>query len=159
MATHSSVLAWRIPMDRGAWRAAVRRVTKSQTRLKRLSTSACMHVCMCAVKPARRKVTQNHFMATSQVDIQGKKGLGRTGEACRNDPSRPHIPPRTLLLTPSLTCRPWIKHHLCSEPRPSTPLRTVNPLLVYHTHSLTSSPWHLASSDHISTYFTSFLFP
>ena len=23
MATHSSVLAWRIPMDRGAWRATV----------------------------------------------------------------------------------------------------------------------------------------
>ena len=35
MATHSSILAWRIPMDRGAgaWRAAVLRVTKSWTRL------------------------------------------------------------------------------------------------------------------------------
>ena len=33
MATHSSVLAWRIPMDRGAWRATVHRVTKSRTRL------------------------------------------------------------------------------------------------------------------------------
>ena len=33
MATHSSVLAWRIPMDRGACRAAVHGVTKSQTRL------------------------------------------------------------------------------------------------------------------------------
>ena len=31
MATHSSVLAWRIPMDRGAWQAAVHGVTKSQT--------------------------------------------------------------------------------------------------------------------------------
>ena len=31
MATHSSVLAWRIPMDRGAWRATVHRVTKSRT--------------------------------------------------------------------------------------------------------------------------------
>ena len=30
MATHSSVLAWRIPMDRGAWQAAVHGVTKSQ---------------------------------------------------------------------------------------------------------------------------------
>ena len=27
MATHSSLLAWRIPMDRGAWRAAVHGVT------------------------------------------------------------------------------------------------------------------------------------
>ena len=33
MATHSSVLAWRIPRDRGAWRAAVHGVVKSWTRL------------------------------------------------------------------------------------------------------------------------------
>ena len=31
MATQSSILAWRIPMDRGAWRAAVCWVAKSQT--------------------------------------------------------------------------------------------------------------------------------
>jgi len=31
MATHSSILAWRIPMDRGAWRAIVYGVAKSQT--------------------------------------------------------------------------------------------------------------------------------
>ena len=31
MATHSSILAWRIPMDRGAWQAIVHRVRKSQT--------------------------------------------------------------------------------------------------------------------------------
>ena len=33
MATHSSLLAWRIPMDRGIWRATVHRVAKSRTRL------------------------------------------------------------------------------------------------------------------------------
>ena len=33
MATHSSILAWRIPMDRGAWWEAVHGVAKSQTRL------------------------------------------------------------------------------------------------------------------------------
>ena len=33
MATHFSILAWRIPMDRGAWWAIVDGVTKSQTRL------------------------------------------------------------------------------------------------------------------------------
>ena len=33
MATHSSILAWRIPMDGGAWWATVHRVTKSRTRL------------------------------------------------------------------------------------------------------------------------------
>ena len=33
MATYSYILAWRIPMDRGAWRSIVHRVAKSQTRL------------------------------------------------------------------------------------------------------------------------------
>ena len=28
MATHSSILAWRIPMDRGAWRATVQGVAR-----------------------------------------------------------------------------------------------------------------------------------
>ena len=31
MATHSSILAWRVPMDRGAWWARVHGVAKSQT--------------------------------------------------------------------------------------------------------------------------------
>ena len=38
IATLSSILSWRIPMDRGAWRATVHRVTKSQTRLSDLNT-------------------------------------------------------------------------------------------------------------------------
>ena len=33
MATHPSILAWRIPMDRGTWRATVHGVTKSGTQL------------------------------------------------------------------------------------------------------------------------------
>ena len=33
MATHSSILAWRIPVEGGAWWAIVHGVTKSQTRL------------------------------------------------------------------------------------------------------------------------------
>ena len=31
IATHSSILAWTIPIDRGAWHAAVRGVAKSWT--------------------------------------------------------------------------------------------------------------------------------
>ena len=33
MATHSNILAWRIPMDRGAWWAIAHGVTKSRTQL------------------------------------------------------------------------------------------------------------------------------
>ena len=55
MATHSSILAWRIPMDRVAWQAGVHGVAKSWTRLKRLSTAqhrqlkicVCMYICTC----------------------------------------------------------------------------------------------------------------
>ena len=31
MANHSSILSWRIPMDKGAWRATVHGVAKSRT--------------------------------------------------------------------------------------------------------------------------------
>ena len=37
MATHSSILAWRIPTDRGTWQATAHRVTESDT-TERLST-------------------------------------------------------------------------------------------------------------------------
>ena len=34
MTTHSSILGWRNPMDRGAWQAIVHGVAKSRTRLR-----------------------------------------------------------------------------------------------------------------------------
>ena len=40
MATHSSTLAWKNPMDGGAWWAAIYGVAQSRTRLKRLSSSS-----------------------------------------------------------------------------------------------------------------------
>ena len=49
MATHSSILAWRIPMDRRAWQAPVHGVTKSQTQTKRLSTAQHSIVCLLQV--------------------------------------------------------------------------------------------------------------
>ena len=33
MATHSSILAWRLPMDRGAWWATAPGVARSRTQL------------------------------------------------------------------------------------------------------------------------------
>ena len=35
MTTHSSILAWRIPMDREVWQATVHGVAKSRTRLSK----------------------------------------------------------------------------------------------------------------------------
>ena len=39
MATHSSILAWRIPMDRGAWQATVHGVAKNLRNILRLLLS------------------------------------------------------------------------------------------------------------------------
>ena len=41
-ANQSSILAWRIPTDRGAWQARVHRLAKGRTGLKRLSTQHMM---------------------------------------------------------------------------------------------------------------------
>ena len=47
MTTHSSILAWRIPMDRRAWRTTVHGVTKSQTRRKQLAHVPIGNVSLC----------------------------------------------------------------------------------------------------------------
>ena len=44
MATHSSILAWRIPMDRGAWWTVVHGVTKSQPLLSNKYTHTALRV-------------------------------------------------------------------------------------------------------------------
>ena len=44
IATHSSTLAWKNPMDRGAWWAAVHGVAKSQTRLSDFTFTFDFHV-------------------------------------------------------------------------------------------------------------------
>ena len=45
MAAHSSILAWRIPTDRGAWQGTVHGVAKSDT-TERLSTAQIYSVLM-----------------------------------------------------------------------------------------------------------------
>ena len=58
MATHSSILAWRIPMDRGAWRGTVHGVTKSLDTTEWLNTFTSkvrkcnfhdVYVCLCSL--------------------------------------------------------------------------------------------------------------
>ena len=44
MATHSSILPWKTPMDRRAWQATAHRITKSWTCLKRLSMLAFIYL-------------------------------------------------------------------------------------------------------------------
>ena len=54
MTTHSSMVAWRIPMDRGTWRATVHRITKSQTGLTHRgqeSEGSCLRRCSWVLFP------------------------------------------------------------------------------------------------------------
>ena len=44
MATHSSILVWRIPMDRGAWWAYIPWCRKESDTTEQLSTA--QHICM-----------------------------------------------------------------------------------------------------------------
>ena len=76
MATHSSILAWRIPMDRGTWRATVHRVAKSQTHLKRLSTHK--HACSIPVvlKVWLWRLQHQHHVGTCSK--HGFPGVPRT---------------------------------------------------------------------------------
>ena len=70
MATHSIILAWRIPTDRGAWRATVRRVTKSRTRLKRLSMQGSRdrrHQHIRLMPSQQDSVHPLHFLSTSSL--------------------------------------------------------------------------------------------
>ena len=63
MATHSSALAWRISMDRGAWWATVHGVAKNCTRLKQLS----MHTHIFVKHQILFKILkEKHFLLTEK---------------------------------------------------------------------------------------------
>ena len=59
MATHSSILAWKILMDRGTWWATVHRVAKSQTQSKRLSTHTGTENNLTFLSPCVPRATYN----------------------------------------------------------------------------------------------------
>ena len=65
MATHSSVLAWRIPGTGEAWLAAVYGVAQSQTWLKRLNSSSSKQILRGARQP-----NENRGSGFSKSEIQ-----------------------------------------------------------------------------------------
>ena len=56
------------PMDRGAWRATVHRVAKSQTRLKRLSMHARTYICIIKSVAVYLKLTQYNSLVAQMVN-------------------------------------------------------------------------------------------
>ena len=80
MATHYSILAWTIPMDRGVWRAVVHRAAKSQTPL---SDQAQHSTYTAAVSPGiypELSLDYSEFTPELSLNIPGRS-------------SRPHPPP------------------------------------------------------------------
>ena len=71
MATHLSVLAWRIPGTGGAWWAAMYGVAESRTQLKRLSSSSSLTMGF----PDGSNVKAS---ACSAGDLESIPGLGRS---------------------------------------------------------------------------------
>ena len=64
--TQSSILAWRIPMDRGAWQDTVYGVAKSQTRLSTAQRMRNLHVIQMDLFTNRNRFTnlENGVMVT-----------------------------------------------------------------------------------------------
>ena len=75
IATHSSILSWRIPMDRGAWWATVHEVTKTWTWLKRLSMHAWIyrhehiHIYTLPAKTIVKELNSIHPVIIKKINI------------------------------------------------------------------------------------------
>ena len=83
MATHSSLLAWRNPKDRGAWQGTVHRIAKSWTQLKRLSTHPTIAPFWVCVAPA--SPTHDAHIATlrwKEVDSAQQWAQQNRGSVC-----------------------------------------------------------------------------
>ena len=100
-ATHSSILAWRIPMDRRAWRATVHGVSKSWT--QRLNS---FHFQTLQLSPFYRRGNRGRWW-------QGWGWTGWSRLACPNLQALPlPVFPHPLTPLPPLT---WASHSLLQE--------------------------------------------
>ena len=75
MATHSSILAWRIPMDRGAWWATVHGVTESDVTVHACSS---MHTCRKKWCWEKGPTRQPGFLMDKNADAEPSEGMELT---------------------------------------------------------------------------------
>ena len=68
MVTHSTLLAWRIPVDRGAWWATVHLVAKSRTWLQWLSVCS---LSLCELS-RQSSVGKNNLFQTNSINVSNK---------------------------------------------------------------------------------------
>ena len=89
IATHCSILVWRIPLDRGAsWRATVHRITKSWIWLKQL---ACMHTTFSSKESKRnffRQISQQQKLSHHGASVsRGQISLQEAQRSSRDEQS------------------------------------------------------------------------
>ena len=84
MATHSSVLAWRIPMDRGDSRARVHRTAKSRTQLSMQALHEASGHILCSLEPMVWLRTEprklDHLNMVEQTHDGGTSGTSSKGQ-------------------------------------------------------------------------------
>ena len=71
MATHSSILAWRIPMDRRAWPATIHGVTKSRTQARAICLMVRLSSVVFGVLSADKKQVERSVLQA--LDLAVKK--------------------------------------------------------------------------------------
>ena len=107
MATHSSILAWRIPMDRGAWRATIHGVAKSWTGLSEfhvispqpavccVTTGRCCWLTRSSEKPGHHSSPSLLVVRKAlrkPVALENCLGFSSlAGKMCPNQPQRPGL--------------------------------------------------------------------
>ena len=94
MATHSSILAWRMPMDRGAWKATVHGVSRSERLSIAQHTAAggfpsgtsseeptcqCRRHKRCRFNPLVRKIPWRRAWQPTPVFFPGQRSLAGYG--------------------------------------------------------------------------------
>ena len=78
MASHSSTLAWKNPMDGGAWQAAVHEVAKSWTRLSDFTFTFHFHA-LEKEMAAHSSVLARRIPGTEEPDRRPSMGSHRVG--------------------------------------------------------------------------------
>ena len=79
VATHSSIPAWKNPMDRGAWWATVHGVTESVMTEQNVHTCACVHVCVSSPRAAPSPHLSRK--PTVHSSLRGERNTPQAGEA------------------------------------------------------------------------------
>ena len=71
MATHSSIPAWWIPLNRGAWWATVHGVAKSQTRLSDYAHEELILICKATASPSTQ-LSSAYIFSAEKLSQWGK---------------------------------------------------------------------------------------